>query len=104
MLLSELFESDGTVSLKKNAKKPIKPEKSKLAFPKKEAWHHVSGEKNGSGWSQVDKTTGDVEDTTSVKSISAASTNKVIKNRETAPKGVNQKYKKFVSKSSKGIF
>ena len=97
MLLIDLFETEETASMKKNAKTPKKPEKDAMCFPKKEVWHHVSsGGKKDAGWSQIDKNTKETGEPEKVKSVSSTSVNRPVHNRDTAPKGVNKKYQKFV--------
>lgn len=104
MLLGELFESKETDSLKKNAPPPIKPEKGKLAFPKKEIWHHTSsGKKREYGWHKVDVDASKIKKIKNAPKISKTKQITPKVDRDSAPKGMNQKYKKLVKPSTQGI-
>lgn len=94
MLLQELFGSTESKSLISTT--PKKPEKDKMCFPKKEAWHHTLDSDKGAGWSQTDKTSKEVEEAGKIKAVSKTKKDKIIRNRDTAPTGVNQKYKKYI--------
>ena len=96
MLLIELLSSEKKVSNQKG-KKPINPEKGKLAFPKNEIWHHTLAQGGkGAGWSQIDKESGETEEVEKIKGVSSVSIGRPSHTRDTAPKGVNQKYQTFV--------
>lgn len=103
MLLTDLFEKTD-MSLMGRVKKPLKPEKNKLCFPKKEVWHHVPAHgKKPAGWSKVDTDTSETDEIKKVKGVSSVKKIKPTYNRDNAPTGINQKYKKFINTSSKGI-
>jgi hypothetical protein len=47
--------------------KPLTPEKTKMCFPKKEVWRHVSAPGKKSGWKEVHIKTGKTNNTESAK-------------------------------------